>query len=193
MSNRGDADPDEPLCDAAEKPDLHRYHQSREGACDGGNEKGTDLCSAECNGHEEKYAAERAIGDRKVTIEELLEKPYWIIDILPKQVPKDSPGQYFAIEDFFLKEQLTEIKKKHIDVILKLNCYMDISIKGEKNPAPERIRDIMMERYVYIMLGDSMILSEPDDTHMTVFNPDEELLKLVGEISSSEGLFVWKG
>ena len=62
-----------------------------------------------------------------------------------------------TIEDFFLKEQLTEIKKKHIDVILKLNCYMDISIDGEKNPAPERIRDIMMERYVYIMIGDSMI------------------------------------
>jgi len=64
-------------------------------------------------------------------IEELLEKPYWIIDILPKQVPKDSPGQYFAIEDFFLKEQLAEIKKKHISVILKLNCYMDISIDVE--------------------------------------------------------------
>ena len=101
-----------------------------------------------CNGDKEKHAAERATGDREVTIEELLEKPYWIIDILPKQVPKDSPGQYFAIEDFFLKEQLTEIKKKHIDVILKLNCYMDISIDGEKNPAPERIRDIMMERYI---------------------------------------------
>lgn len=128
-----------------------------------------------------------------MTIEELLEKPYWIIDILPKQVPKDSPGQYFAIEDFFLKEQLTEIKKKHIDVILKLNCYMDISIDGEKNPAPERIRDIMMERYVYIMLGDSMILSEPGDTHMTVFNPDKELMGLIREISSSEGLFVWEG
>ena len=46
-----------------------------------------------------------------MTIEELLEKPYWIIDILPKQVPKESPEQYFAIEDFFLKDQLSEIKK----------------------------------------------------------------------------------
>ena len=69
----------------------------------------------------------------------------------------------------------------------------DISIDGEKNPAPERIRDIMMKRYVYIMLGDSIILSEPDDTHMTVFNPDKELMDLIREISSSEGLFVWKG
>ena len=128
-----------------------------------------------------------------MTIEKLLEKPYWIIDILPKQVPKDSPGQYFAIEDFFLKEQLSEIKKKHINVILKLNCYRDITIDDEKNPAPEKIRDVMLDRYAYIMVGDAMILSEPDDTHLTIFNPDEGLLDLIKTISSSEGLFVWKG
>ena len=127
-----------------------------------------------------------------MTIEELLEKPYWIIDILPKQVPKDSPGQYFAIEDFFLEELLSEIKKKHINVILKLNCYMDITIDDENNPAPEQIRDMMLDRYVYIMLGDAMILSEPDDTHLTIFNPDEKLLELIKEISSAEGLFVWR-
>lgn len=31
-------------------------------------------------------------------IDDLLRKPYWIIDILPKQVPSNSEGQYFAIE-----------------------------------------------------------------------------------------------
>jgi hypothetical protein len=39
-------------------------------------------------------------------------------------------------------------------------------------------------------MGDSMILSEPDDTHMTLFNPDDELLELVKLIASGEGLFV---
>ena len=125
-------------------------------------------------------------------IEELLQAPYWIIDILPMQVPKDSPGQYFAIEDYILKEQLTEIKRKHINVILKLNCYMDISIEEESNPAPEKIAAVMKDRYIYIMIGNSMILSEPDDTHMTVFNPDEQLLELIRTISTAEGLFVWK-
>jgi hypothetical protein len=70
-------------------------------------------------------------------IDKLLNTEYWIIDILPKRVPKD--------------------------------------------------------RYVYIMMGDSMILSEPDDTHMTLFNPDDELLELVKLIASGEGLFVWRG
>ena len=125
-------------------------------------------------------------------IDDLLNTPYWIIDILPMQVPKDSPAQYFKIEKLFLKEQLADIKQKHVNVILKLNCYMDISIDEEVNPSPEQIRNIINQRYVFIMMGDSMILSEPDDTHMTVFNPDEKLLDLIKIISRGEGLYVWK-
>lgn len=83
-------------------------------------------------------------------IEELLNTPYWIIDILPYQVPKDSPGQYFAIEDYFLKEQIAYIKQKHINVILKLNCYRDIMIEDELNPAPGKTAEIMNNHYVYI-------------------------------------------
>lgn len=128
-------------------------------------------------------------------IDELLKAPYWIIDILPCQVPRDSAGQYFAVEEFYLQEeQLEEIKKKHINVILKLNCYRDISIdeEAEINPSPARVAEEMRRRYICIMVGDSMILSEPDDTHMTFFNPDDELLELVKMISSGEGLFVWQ-
>ena len=60
------------------------------------------------------------------------------------------------------------------------------------NPSPDHIADEMKKRYLYIMTGESMILSEPDDTHLTVFNPDSELLELIGQIASGEGLFVWK-
>ena len=129
------------------------------------------------------------------TIEELLQCPYWIIDILPSQVPKDSPGQYFAVEKYFLQgDRMEEIKQKHIGLILKLNCYRDISISDETviNPLPKHIADEMKKRYLYIMIGESMILSEPDDTHLTVFNPDSQLLELIRKISSGEGLFVWK-
>jgi hypothetical protein len=87
---------------------------------------------------------------------------------------------------------MAEIKKKHINVILKLNCYMDVSIDEEVNPAPERIRDTMSEQPAYIMIGDAMILSEPDNLYMTVYNPDDSLLESLREISASEGMFVWK-
>ena len=131
----------------------------------------------------------------KKTVEELLESPYWIIDILPSQVPADSAGQYFAVEEYFLQnDRIEEIKQKHIDLILKLNCYRDISISDETeiNPLPKHIADEMKKRYLYIMTGESMILSEPDDTHLTVFNPDPQLLELIRQIASGSGLFVWK-
>ena len=131
----------------------------------------------------------------KKTVEDLLQSSYWIIDILPSQVPEDSPGQFFSVEEYFLQgDRIEEIKQKHIDLVLKLNCYRDISISDETvvNPLPKHIADEMKKRYLYIMLGESMILSEPDDTHLTVFNPDSQLLELIRQIASGEGLFVWK-
>ena len=124
--------------------------------------------------------------------DELLNKPYWIIDILPMQVPADSPGKYFAVEGYFLRNQLAEIKRKHIHVILKLNCYRKLTVEGEDNPPPERIAEIMNTRYVLIGAGDAVILSEPDDTHMTLFRPDGDLLKLVKVLCAGEGLYVWQ-
>ncbi|MBQ3423817.1 MAG: hypothetical protein IJH38_01285 [Clostridia bacterium] len=131
----------------------------------------------------------------KKTVEELLQCPYWIIDILPSQVPEDSPGQYFAVEKVFLQgDRLEAIKQKHINLVLKLNCYRDLSIGDEAaiNPPPKHIADEMKKRVLCMMTGGSMILSEPDDTHLTVFNPDSQLLELIRQIAWSEGLFVWK-
>ena len=131
----------------------------------------------------------------KRKIEELLQLPYWVIDILPEQVPEDSNGQFFAVEEYFLeKKQLATIKQKHINLILKLNCYQQIFLNEEKvvNPSPEHIAEEVKNRYLYIFVNDSMILSKPDDTYMTIFNPDENLLSLIKTIALGEGLFVWK-
>lgn len=128
------------------------------------------------------------------TIEELLQTPYRIIDILPQQVLKDSPGQYFRIERDWFRDRTEEIKQKHISVILKLNCYMDISLDDEPevNPEPVRIAEIMKTRYVCIRTGGAVIVSDPADTHMTVYNADEALLDLIRKLAAGEGLFVRK-
>ena len=131
----------------------------------------------------------------KKTVEELLQSPYWIIDILPSQVPAGSSGQYFAVEKYFLQgDRIEEIKQKHINLILKLNFYRDISIDDETavNTLPKHIADEMKKRHLFIMIGESMILSEPDDTHLTVFNPEPQLLELIRQLASGEGLFVWQ-
>ena len=124
-------------------------------------------------------------------IEERLKMPYWIVDILPKQVPEESPGQYFRIEDYFLKERISHIKQRQVDLILKLNCYMDMSVDGQMNPPPEQLEAEIKKDHVCILLDEAMIVSEPDETWLTVFGADEELLHLLGALAAAEGLFLW--
>ena len=70
----------------------------------------------------------------KNNVAELLQKTYWIIDILPEQVPRDSPGQFFEIESFFLKKNnLTSIKQKHINMLFRLALSEKIS-DGRHDP-----------------------------------------------------------
>lgn len=140
-----------------------------------------------------------------MNIEEYLERPYWVIDILPKQVPADSSGQYFRIAEYYLEHpQMDAIYRKFTNILLKLNCFEDleVSLGGEKwttNPAPKAIEAMLTDclaakSMLYIMLkpADAMIVISGDDTYMTVYNPSEETLDLLGALASSEGLFIWK-
>ena len=53
------------------------------------------------------------------------------------------------------------------------------------------IRSISMIK-VNILVNDTMIISDPEDTHMTIFDQDKELLLLVRELAAGEGMFVWR-
>ena len=58
--------------------------------------------------------------------------PYWFIDILQMQVTEACPGQYFAVKEHSLRKTLkAAIKQKHVNVVLKLNCYKDVSLDEE--------------------------------------------------------------
>ena len=39
--------------------------------------------------------------------------------------------------------------------------------------------------------SDALIIFSSDDHYMTLFSPDGELLDLIRELASAEGLFVW--
>ena len=128
-------------------------------------------------------------------IDDVLAMPFWIIDILPMQVPKDGGGQYFAVEKYYLeRDRLAGIKEKHIDLILKLNCYRDVSIDGETavNPPPEHIAEEMKRRFLHIRVDGAAIQTAPDETYMTVFGADEALLMLLRTLAAGEGLYLWQ-
>ena len=63
-----------------------------------------------------------------MTIEELLQRPYWIIDILPRQVSADSPGQYFTVERYFRTVRRAEVQRRKLFLLLKLNCYCSLTL-----------------------------------------------------------------
>lgn len=127
-------------------------------------------------------------------VKELSNTEIWIIDILPQRVPDNSKGQYFRIEQYYLdKKRIGIIRQKQMNVILKLNCYRDIFIDSMgDNPDPEVIAKSIQKQGLNIQIGNAILVTDPDDTHMTLYKPDQELIELTKAIALAEGLFVWK-
>ena len=149
--------------------------------------------------------AERIWNGSIMSIDELLEQPYYVMDILPRRVPADSGGQYFKVEEFYLKD-MARLSRQYADVLLKLNCYYDLAFSHDAehwqlNPEPMKIVRMVKaclseeptDWFLYVKLAeDSMLLTlQRDTTHMTLYNPTDEFLQLLCQLGSAEGLFVW--
>ena len=135
-------------------------------------------------------------------IETLLNKPYWVIDILPEQVSENSAGQYFAIEQYYLQTGITDIHRRFTDVLLKLNCYFDflVCLSDQEqqiyNPEPERlvswINTEQKDLCIVLAGEDVLITLNHDDTYMTVYNPSESLINRIRNLAMTHGLFFWQ-
>ena len=131
-----------------------------------------------------------------MTIEVLLKKPYYVIDFLPMQVPKGSEGQFFDVERHYLRNA-KEIHNKFTDIILKLNCYYDLEFivddKSQINPKPNVIeKNIKSKKYVLIRFDKALITIDKGDLYMTIYNPNSKNLKILKDLATSNGLFIWK-
>lgn len=79
-----------------------------------------------------------------------------------------------------------------MDLVLKLNCYMDICMdENHVNPSPKLLAFEMLRRHMDIRIDEALLVSEPDETHLTLYNADDELLELARLLAQAEGLFVW--
>lgn len=127
------------------------------------------------------------------------------MDILPMQVPADGGRQYFKVEQYYLND-VEHLSCQYTDVLLKLNCYYDLAFSHDaelwqQNPEPDKIVQMVKdciseeptEACLYVTLAEeSMLLTlQRDTTHMTLYNPTDELLKLLCQLASAVGLFVW--
>ena len=134
----------------------------------------------------------------------LLEGPFWIVDILPEQVPVDASGQYFAVERYFLQpERIVPLRRKYAEILLRLNCYHDITVSfdscasWETNPDPEafaaRVAGLSGNAFLRVVFAkqNAMIDYDHNDTYLTVYDPDSALLNQIRALAAAEGLFVW--
>ena len=136
-------------------------------------------------------------------VEELLERPYWVVDLLPRQVPADTPGQFFAVERWLLSgSRGTSVRQRFADVLLGLNCYHDLlfirddETEGRLNPSPKKLTKwILRDRGMINVLveREGALVSVPAmSTCMTVYNPSPGLLDELRLLASAAGLFVWQ-
>jgi hypothetical protein len=138
-------------------------------------------------------------------IENIMESPYWIIDILPKRVPEDRSAAYSKGEQYYLSEpRITELRRKQAEIIIKLSSYYDIQLSTDhgdifsKSTIPDDIEKQFIacvgaeSLYVGIKSPESIITLDGCDTYMTAYTSDEEMLELIGQLAGSAGLFIWK-
>ena len=127
-------------------------------------------------------------------IEKLLETECWIIDVLPRRVSKARAKQYSDLEKMFLHSE--ELVKKHYNIILKLNCYyklklVDFSGEDLGDVNSESLLKYVGQKPIYLLLANSLFSLDPDNMHMTLYNPTNAILTIMKKIASSEGMFVW--
>ena len=128
-------------------------------------------------------------------VDALLEASYWVVDLLPVQVPQGSSGRLGEVRRHYV--ETGKIAAKKLGVLLRLNCYVDLKVfvaDGDTwcSPTPEELSVMVGESYLTILCGQSLIVSDPEDTHITLFNPSERLLNLMRSLALAEGLFLWR-
>lgn len=153
--------------------------------------------------------AEKGRGNmaKESLIDWLLEQPYWVIDVLPSQVPESAGGRFFAVERVLLEgEHHERLRRGFAQVLLKLYCYHDFVVyrgesgKGKLNPSPAKLEKWVLRNKegLNIVLGceddakSALIAVATDSTCMTLHKPTPELLEQVASIAAASGLFVWK-
>ena len=137
-------------------------------------------------------------------VEELLEGPCWIVDILPEQVSADAAGQYAAVERYFRQRpRIVPLRRRYAELLLRLNCYFDMAASFDSgaswktNPEPEnfaeRVAGLSGKDFLRAVFPwqNAMIDYDHNDTCLTVYDPGAALLDKVRALAMAEGLFVW--
>ena len=135
-------------------------------------------------------------------IEDLLEKDCFVIDFLPRRVPENSGGRFFAVEDHYLENHGAQLRRKFADILLKLNCYYGFTVCSgedcvcEEKPSPARVEALTLENKTFFNIlieSENTLLSvDRDSIYISVYNPSSEVLRTLESLAQANGLFIRK-
>ena len=139
----------------------------------------------------------------------LLEEPYRVIDFLPRQVPQESGGNYFAVERYLTEHpRIDGLYSRFAGIVMKLNCYYGMALYDPRSdawsddPAPEELaRQVEAcaatgpDRYLQIIFPteDALLTLDGDDLYMTLYHARGQLLETAAQLAAAAGLFLRPG
>ena len=140
-----------------------------------------------------------------ITVERLLEDDYWIIDILPSQIPIEKQAEYRALTDeYFESGKVAQLHRRYADILTMINSRFKTAMlcmpEDEWTISPDdvAVKDAVIhhtERGCVDLLlpeEETLISLQAEDLYITVYHPTEELLSLLRQAVSESGFYIWQ-
>ena len=140
-----------------------------------------------------------------ITVERLLEDDYWIIDILPSQIPIEKQAEHRALTDeYFESGKVAQLHRRYADILTMINSRFKTAIlcmpedEWTISPHNNDVKDAVMHHTergcVNLLLPEeeTLISLQAEDLYITVYHPTEEILSLLRQAVSESGFYIWQ-
>ena len=140
-----------------------------------------------------------------ITVERLLEDDYWIIDILPSQIPIEKQAEYRALTDeYFESGKVAQLHRRYADILTMINSRFKTAMlcmpedEWTISPHNNDVKDAVIhhtERGCVDLLlpeEETLISLQAEDLYITVYHPTEEILSLLRQAVSESGFYIWQ-
>ena len=140
-----------------------------------------------------------------ITVERLLEDDYWIIDILPSQIPIEKQAEYRALTDeYFESGKVAQLHRRYADILTMINSRFKTAMlcmpEDEWTISPDdvAVKDAVIhhtERGCVDLLlpeEETLISLQAEDLYITVYHPTEVIISLLQQAVSESGFYIWQ-
>ena len=140
-----------------------------------------------------------------ITVERLLEDDYWIIDILPSQIPIEKQAEYRALTDeYFECGKVAQLHRRYADILTMINSRFKTAMlcmpedEWTISPHNNDVKDAVIhhtERGCVDLLlpeEETLISLQAEDLYITVYHPTDEIISLLRQAVSESGFYIWQ-